>query len=96
MAGQTSPSTDRPCDRGLGRLMALAQAGDQIAYTQLLGFCTDIVRALLAEDGQHVEDARIEGCLRKIHAARHTFDPKRSFTRWITAIARHHGASSRV
>ena len=84
-----------PDDRELARLMALAQAGDRAAYARVLDGCMDILAGLRADVSRApIGQAAIENCLRTIHAARHTFDHKRSFVLWVAAIARHHGLSS--
>ena len=84
-----------PDDRELAHLMVLAQAGDRAAYARVLAGCVDILSGLRACESPRVpcDQAFVETCLLAIHAARHTFDPKRSFLLWVAAIARHHGLS---
>ncbi len=71
--------------------MLKAQSGDEKAYHQLLTAVNQTLRGFLKKrisDAQAVEDV-LQEVLIGIHRARHTFDPKRSFTAWMYAIARY-------
>jgi DNA-directed RNA polymerase specialized sigma24 family protein len=73
-----------------GALMAEAQAGNSTAYRQLLvelapwleHFYLDRLPREMVGDG-------VSRALRLIHEVRHTYDPKRPFDPWLTAIAQH-------
>jgi DNA-directed RNA polymerase specialized sigma24 family protein len=71
-------------------LMAEAQTGNSTAYRTLL---VELARWLehfyLDRLPREAVDDGVAGALRLIHETRHTYDPKRPFDRWLTAIARH-------
>jgi RNA polymerase sigma factor (sigma-70 family) len=76
-------------DRHRAVLMARAQAGEQEAYRRLLEDITPYIRVLAAKrfrDPSEVEDA-VQDVLLTVHVIRHTYDPARPFTPWLTAIA---------
>ena len=63
------------------QLMALAQAGDQAAYTQLLKALVPVIRSLVrkqVDDDMLVEDV-IQDVLLTVHRVRHTYDPASPF-----------------
>lgn len=69
--------------------MALAQAGDQIAYASLLAMLTGVTRRFARArvgDVGWVDDV-VQETLLTIHSARHTYDPARPFAPWFYAIA---------
>lgn len=71
------------------QLMALAQAGDQAAYTQLLKALVPVIRSLVrkqVDDDVLVEDV-IQDVLLTVHRVRHTYDPASPFLPWLMAIA---------
>lgn len=71
------------------RLMALAQAGDQQAYTRLLKALVPVIRTLARRqiaDEVLVEDV-IQDVLLTVHRVRHTYDPNAPFLPWLMAIA---------
>lgn len=71
------------------QLMALAQAGDQAAYTQLLKALVPVIRSLVrkqVDDDMLVEDV-IQDVLLTVHRVRHTYDPASPFLPWLMAIA---------
>jgi RNA polymerase sigma factor (sigma-70 family) len=79
-----------PAENGWEYLMSAAQAGDSSAYRRLLG---EVRRWLVYFYAQrlppgHVEDA-VQEALIAVHDKRHTYDPRRPFKPWLTAIARH-------
>ncbi|MGY5955796.1 sigma-70 family RNA polymerase sigma factor [Kosakonia sp. BK9b] len=71
------------------QLMALAQAGDQQAYTRLLKALVPVIRSLARKqiaDEVLVEDV-IQDVLLTVHRIRHTYDPTAPFLPWLVAIA---------
>jgi len=69
--------------------MADAQAGDGAAYQALLRDCLPVVKSVVRRSGvpaDRVDDA-VQDVLLTIHRARQTYDPRRSFTAWMTVIA---------
>jgi RNA polymerase sigma-70 factor (ECF subfamily) len=71
-------------------MMAAAQAGDPVAYRQLLSELVPILRALVRRHGvppMHVEDV-VQDVLLTVHRVRHTYDPSLPFLPWLAAIAR--------
>ncbi len=71
--------------------MIAAQAGDRDSYARLLDELGDAITGYLrARFGalDFVEDC-VQECLIAIHAARHTYDPRRAFRPWLFAIVRH-------
>lgn len=71
------------------RLMALAQAGDQQAYTRLLKALVPVIRTLTRRqiaDEVLVDDV-IQDVLLTVHRVRHTYDPSAPFLPWLMAIA---------
>jgi RNA polymerase sigma-70 factor (ECF subfamily) len=82
---------DPDFDQRLSDWMRRAQEGDRDAYEALLSevtaYLTKFVRKRLREhDG--VDDV-VQETLMSMHQHRHTYDPARSFTSWIHAIALH-------
>jgi RNA polymerase sigma factor (sigma-70 family) len=70
-------------------LMARAQAGDQVAYRQLLGDVVPYLRSLVARHAMlagEIEDV-VQDVLLTVHALRHAYDPARPFGPWLVAIA---------
>lgn len=79
----------RAADRRRGAMMAAAQAGDAAAYRMLLRECVGLVRTLAGQKGVapgRVDDV-VQETLLSVHRALRTYDPRRSFTAWLTAIA---------
>lgn len=71
------------------RLMALAQSGDQQAYTRLLKALVPVIRTLARRqiaDEVLVDDV-IQDVLLTVHRVRHTYDPNAPFLPWLMAIA---------
>jgi RNA polymerase sigma-70 factor (ECF subfamily) len=91
MAMNVSARTVR-ADGTLGSLMVAAQAGDRLAYRQLLSTvamrareaCTQNVRT--RELGPAGVQAIVDSVLLGVHAARATFDPAHSFDVWLAAM----------
>ena len=70
--------------------MAAAQAGDRKAYERLLREIVPLIRALAAHHHRHEDriDDVVQDVLMTVHRVRHTYDPRRPFRNWLTAIAR--------
>jgi RNA polymerase sigma-70 factor (ECF subfamily) len=76
-------------DRRLAELMRAAQGGDRQAYAILLRDSEPLIRRAsrrVGLGGDRVEDA-VQETLLTLHNARHTYDPSRSFTAWLSVIA---------
>jgi RNA polymerase sigma-70 factor (ECF subfamily) len=79
-------------DDELGQLMRAAQAGDAVAYGDLLQAIAPRVRRIVASRRhyagvQEVEDLT-QDVLLSVHAVRATYDPSRPFGPWLMAIIR--------
>ena len=88
----TRPTTDDR-DLELAALMRAAQGGDRRAYAVLLKACEPIIRRAATRAGvrgDRIEDV-VQETLLTLHNARHTYDPSRSFTAWLTVIAQRRG-----
>ncbi|MCW6506650.1 sigma-70 family RNA polymerase sigma factor [Lichenifustis flavocetrariae] len=70
-------------------MMAAAQTGDRIAYERLLRGCTPLIRRVVMRQGVYADraDDVVQEVLLTIHRARQTYDPARSFSAWLCAIA---------
>lgn len=70
-------------------LMAKAQDGDRDAYRSLLKQIEPYVRSIAARCFNRAADAEdvVQDVLLTVHAIRNTYDPKRPFGPWLTAIA---------
>ena len=78
-----------PAERRRAALMQAAQAGDGDAYAALLRDCVPLIRAVARGRGvapDAVDDV-VQDVLLTLHRVRHTYDPGRSFTAWLRAIA---------
>ena len=85
----TGHTKDVGADLRRSTWMAEAQAGDSSAYRTLLRDCIPVIKAVARRRGvaaDHVDDV-VQDVLLTIHRARHTYDPGRSFTAWLCAIA---------
>jgi RNA polymerase sigma-70 factor, ECF subfamily len=72
-------------------LMQRAQDGDEEAYVELLVLLTEVTRRYVyLKMGAIVSwaDDVVQDTLISVHAARHTYDPRRPFAPWYYAIAR--------
>ena len=70
-------------------LMSRAQAGNSVAYKQMLEDVTPYLRALAARRlpaQADVEDV-VQDILLTVHSIRATYDPARPFGPWLKAIA---------
>jgi len=75
-------------DKRWSELMASAQQGDSRAYRELLTEILPVVRAAVRRRQgslEGVEDV-VQDVLLSLHRVRHTYDPSRSFRRWLFAI----------
>jgi RNA polymerase sigma factor (sigma-70 family) len=79
-------------DERLASLMRSAQDGDFSAYAALLdevaALARQIVRRRFAFLQPHDIEDLVQDILLSVHAARSTYDPRRPFLPWLTAIAR--------
>jgi RNA polymerase sigma factor (sigma-70 family) len=76
-------------DHRRSALMAAAQAGDSTAYQTLLRDCIPVIKGIARRrrvDADRIDDV-VQDVLLTIHRARHTYDPSRSFTAWLSVIA---------
>lgn len=89
--GRMAPgaATREAHDVGLADLMRASQEGDKRAYATLLRDCEPIIRRAAGRagvSGDRMEDV-VQDTLLTVHNARHTYDPSRSFTAWLSVIA---------
>ena len=84
--GATTREAD---DDRLAGLMRASQDGDRRAYATLLHDCEPIIRRAARRagvNGDRIEDV-VQDTLLTVHNARHTYDPSRSFTAWLSVIS---------
>lgn len=76
-------------DRQRAAWMVAAQAGDRAAYEALLRDCVGFVQAVARRQGvpRDLIDDVVQDTLLAVHGARHTYDPRRSFSGWLAVIA---------
>jgi len=69
--------------------MRAAQDGDPRAYERLLREVTPVVRAVARRlcSQRHDLEEIVQDTLLTVHRVRHTYDPNRPFTPWLTSIA---------
>lgn len=80
----------------LGADLALAQAGDGVAYHRFLENAVPFLRQIIRRAGcreEEVEDV-VQDTLLTIHQVRHTYDPSRPVKPWLTALARRRSMDS--
>lgn len=80
---------DNAADLRRSGWMAAAQAGDGAAYQTLLRDCLPVIKSIVRRRGvpaDRVDDV-VQNVLLTIHRARQTYDPRRSFTAWMSVIA---------
>jgi RNA polymerase sigma factor (sigma-70 family) len=74
----------------LGKLMALAQAGEAEAYRTVLSACQSwLTRYYSGRIAPHQIDDLVQDTLISVHRKRETYDPTRPFLPWLAAIARY-------
>jgi RNA polymerase sigma-70 factor (ECF subfamily) len=76
-------------DKQRSAWMAAAQAGDAASYQALLRDCIPVIKSVARRRGvppDRLDDA-VQDVLLTIHRARQTYDPRRSFTAWMSVIA---------
>jgi RNA polymerase sigma-70 factor (ECF subfamily) len=80
---------DSIADERRSAWMAAAQAGDALAYRQLLRDCIPVIKSVARRRGVPADrlDDAVQDVLLTIHRARRTYDPRRSFTAWMAVIA---------
>ena len=96
MAEGQAKSLEDDRDRGLAAMMVAAQTGDRVAYGRLLHDCEPIIRRAARRAGvvdDRIEDV-VQDTLLTLHNARQTYDPARSFTAWLSVIARRRAIDS--
>jgi RNA polymerase sigma-70 factor (ECF subfamily) len=80
--------TDRG-ENSWGRLMEAAQSGDRNSYARLLHEILPHVRmvAALYRDGPDATENMVRDVLAALDRLRHTYDPRRPFNGWLSAIS---------
>lgn len=82
-----------PSEDQLRELMRAAQLGDAAAYRELLCSITPRIRRTVLRRRPFARPEDIEDLVQEIllslHAVRATYDPRRPFTPWLLAIAKH-------
>ena len=74
----------------LARLMCAAQAGDALAYRQLLGMAAPLLMRWFRRKVAPVDlDDLVQDTLLAVHQRRASWDPARPFLPWLAAIARY-------
>jgi RNA polymerase sigma factor (sigma-70 family) len=89
MVGAERQEARREADAQWSAWMAAAQAGDRVAYAALLRDCIGLVQRVACACGvrsDRVDDV-VQETLLTVHRARQVYDPARSFTAWLVAIA---------
>ncbi|HWG78053.1 MAG TPA: sigma-70 family RNA polymerase sigma factor [Steroidobacteraceae bacterium] len=69
-------------------LMQAAQSGERASYERLLHEITPFVRNVARRHCRHPHDLEemVQETLLTVHRVRHTYDPARPFSPWLTAI----------
>ncbi len=74
----------------LSRLMVAAQAGDAVAYRQLLGLVVPLLLRWFRRKVAPAElDDLVQDTVLAVHQRRASWDPARPFLPWLAAIARY-------
>jgi RNA polymerase sigma-70 factor (ECF subfamily) len=74
----------------LARLMCAAQAGDALAYRQLLGMAAQLLMRWFRRKVAPTDlDDLVQDTLLAVHQRRASWDPARPFLPWLAAIARY-------
>ena len=88
---QAAQDERRTRDAALSALMRQAQAGDRVAYRQVLIGVTPYLRRAAGRffaRPADIDDA-VQDILMTLHTVRHTYDPDRPFRPWLAGIARY-------
>ena len=77
-------------DPHLAKMIVAAQGGDKRLYAELLAICEGRIRATARHAGVkgYAIEIAVQETLITLHHARHTYDPTRSFTAWLTALSK--------
>ena len=89
MTGAGTSAAAEARDKAWGALMKAAQDGDTRAYEAVLSACEPFIRAVAGRrcrDRALLEDV-VQETLLTVHRVRMTYDPRRSFQAWLSAIA---------
>lgn len=88
---QTSPPNPQDIAQAWPALMQAAQNGDAVAYRQLLGEISPVIKRFLRSRlfSDTALDDLLQEILLAIHTARHTYRPEQPFQHWMFGIARH-------
>ena len=85
------PST-HPFEREIAGLWVEAQAGDELAYTQMLQCCAQRLRSFFTRrmnnTPEDIEDM-VQETLLAVHTRRHTYDSAFPVSAWVMAIAKY-------
>jgi RNA polymerase sigma-70 factor (ECF subfamily) len=78
-------------DARLCTLMKSAQAGDKVAYAELLHLALPIIKRIAGSQRYKSLDTDdiVQDALLSLHAVRHTYDPNRPFIPWLASIVHH-------
>lgn len=76
-------------DQTWTRLMTAAQAGERAPYERLLREITPFIRSVARARTSNPADVEeiVQDTLLTVHRVRHTYDPRRPFSPWLSAIA---------
>jgi RNA polymerase sigma-70 factor (ECF subfamily) len=87
---------DHSTDRQQSDWMLAARTGDKAAYNALLRSCVPLISWVARNQGVRAHDVEdvVQDTLLALHRARHSYDPNRSFTRWVKAIAQRRAIDS--
>ena len=87
----TPPPNPQDVAQAWPALMQAAQNGDAVAYRQLLGEISPVIKRFLRSRlfSDTALDDLLQEILLAIHTARHTYRPEQPFQHWMFGIARH-------
>ena len=88
---QPPPPNPQDIAQAWPALMQAAQNGDAVAYRQLLGEISPVIKRFLRSRlfSDTALDDLLQDILLAIHAGRHTYRPEQPFQHWMFGIARH-------
>jgi RNA polymerase sigma-70 factor (ECF subfamily) len=89
MSSQKDPIRAKDDERRWRALMTSAQAGDGVAYAELLSDLFPVLHRFVRRKSQNRQDVEdiVQEILVSLHTVRHTYDPRRPFTPWLMMIA---------